>query len=464
MRGRSCAAALRRPVLPPAATLAADRTSPPATSTSRRCPRRAGRAPPRTASARRRPLPAVRGRPKLRSQGGADAAALEAVATSSDFGAPQASRRQRPIEERGREPTRLPQDDRGSLGRDASGAGRRRRHAWLVLALARDHRADGRSGRLSAPQGQQQLLSRAPRRTGRAIRRAAPRPRRARARARLSPRWHGPLALDARGRRRHVPARLQRRHLPADGPPAVAIAAWWAIAIGVVLRPGRAGARRARRWSAGGALAAFAASDAALDRLGGLGREGLPRVHRVLMYLGVLCWSCSRSRAARAASVGDGVAAGIVAVTLLALASRLFFGDVGPGAPPSFFPVRTACTIRSTTGTASRSSSASPSHCCCGPPSAERPALLRALALVPVPAMAAAIYLTSSRGGASTAAVGVLVFCALTSRRLSALVATGIAGGRRVCSRSRACWPATRSWTARSARRRPPARGRAPRC
>jgi O-antigen ligase len=59
---------------------------------------------------------------------------------------------------------------------------------------------------------------------------------------------------------------------------------------------------------------------------------------------------------------------------------------------------------------------------------AHRPASLRALALVPVPAMAAAIYLTSSRGGYAVAAVGVIVFCVLTSRRLSALVATAVAG------------------------------------
>ena len=69
---------------------------------------------------------------------------------------------------------------------------------------------------------------------------------------------------------------------------------------------------------------------------------------------------------------------------------------------------------------------------------------MRALALVPVPAMAAAIYLTSSRGGYATAAVGVLVFCALTDRRLSAVVATAIAGPARR-SPSRACSRGTRS-------------------
>jgi tetratricopeptide (TPR) repeat protein len=58
----------------------------------------------------------------------------------------------------------------------------------------------------------------------------------------------------------------------------------------------------------------------------------------------------------------------------------------------------------------------------------DRPALLRGLALAPVPAIAATIYLTSSRGGAAAAVCGVLVFLALTSRRTSALVATAIGG------------------------------------
>src|SRR6185503_2192789 len=107
---------------------------------------------------------------------------------------------------------------------------------------------------------------------------------------------------------------------------------------------------------------------------------------------------------------------------------RLFFGDVGPGAPPSFFPVRSRLhyPVNYWNGLAILAGLAFPLLLRAAV--AQRPALLRALALVPVPAMAATIYLTSSRGGYVTAAVGVIVFCALTSRRLSAVVATGIAG------------------------------------
>jgi O-antigen ligase len=116
-------------------------------------------------------------------------------------------------------------------------------------------------------------------------------------------------------------------------------------------------------------------------------------------------------------------------VILLALASRLFWGDVGPGAPPSFFPVRSRLhyPVNYWNGLAILAGLAFPLLLRAAV--AQRPAWLRALALVPVPAMASAIYLTSSRGGYVTAAVGVIVFCALTSRRLSAIVATAIAGG-----------------------------------
>jgi O-antigen ligase len=150
---------------------------------------------------------------------------------------------------------------------------------------------------------------------------------------------------------------------------------------------------------------------------------------RVLMYLGVLVLVALAVTRRTAASVADGIAFGIVAVILLALASRLFFGDVGPGAPPSFFPVRSRLhyPVNYWNGLAILAALAFPLLLRAAV--AQRPAWLRALALVPVPAMASAIYLTSSRGGYVTAAVGVIVFCALTSRRLSAIVATAVAGG-----------------------------------
>src|SRR5207248_6362847 len=45
----------------------------------------------------------------------------------------------------------------------------------------------------------------------------------------------------------------------------------------------------------------------------------------------------------------------------------------------------------------------------------------RALALATLPAVSAALYLTSSRGGFATAALGLIVFVAATSRRWGAV-------------------------------------------
>lgn len=180
---------------------------------------------------------------------------------------------------------------------------------------------------------------------------------------------------------------------------------------------------------AAGAMAAFAVLTLLSVGWAASDEKAFLEFTRVLMYLGVLVLVALAVTRRTAASVADGIALGIVAVVLLALASRLFFGDVGPGAPPSFFPVRSRLhyPVNYWNGLAILAGLAFPLLLRAAV--AQRPAWLRALALVPVPAMASAIYLTSSRGGYVTAAVGVIVFCALTSRRLSAIVATAIAGG-----------------------------------
>lgn len=180
---------------------------------------------------------------------------------------------------------------------------------------------------------------------------------------------------------------------------------------------------------AAGALAAFAVLTLLSVGWAVSDEKAFLEFTRVLMYLGVLVVVALAVTRRTAASVADGIAVGIVAVILLALASRLFWGDVGPGAPPSFFPVRSRLhyPVNYWNGLAILAGLAFPLLLRAAV--AQRPAWLRALALVPVPAMASAIYLTSSRGGYVTAAVGVIVFCALTSRRLSAIVATAIAGG-----------------------------------
>ena len=146
-----------------------------------------------------------------------------------------------------------------------------------------------------------------------------------------------------------------------------------------------------------------------------------------------------------AASVADGIALGIVAVVLLALASRLFFGDMGPGAPPSFFPVRSRLhyPVNYWNGLAILAGLAFPLLLRAAV--AQRPALLRALALVPGPG-------DGARDLPDLLAGRVRHGRRRRDRLLRADLAPALGDRRdrdrgRRCgrSRSRACWPATRS-------------------
>ena len=62
----------------------------------------------------------------------------------------------------------------------------------------------------------------------------------------------------------------------------------------------------------------------------------------------------------------------------------------------------------------------------------ERRALARGLAIAPLPALAVALYLTSSRGGIIAAALAALVYLALTSMRWQATGAILVAGAASV--------------------------------
>jgi O-antigen ligase len=210
---------------------------------------------------------------------------------------------------------------------------------------------------------------------------------------------------------------------------AIGIVAWWALAVGIALRfwPGPRPPRTAI--VTGAALAGLAVLSLLSTGWAVSDEKAFLEFTRVLMYLGVFAVVAVAVRARHAAAVSDGLALGIVGVVLLALASRFWWGDVGPGAPPSFFPVQTRLhyPVNYWNGLAILAGLALPLMLRAAV--AERPAILRAIALAPVPAIAAMIYLTSSRGGAATAICGALVFLALTTRRWNALVASVIGAG-----------------------------------
>ena len=125
-----------------------------------------------------------------------------------------------------------------------------------------------------------------------------------------------------------------------------------------------------------------------------------------------------------------GLGTGIAAVGLLALASRFF---------PEQFEATSAIRLAELYPSAGRRLNYPLEYwnglatlialgipCLLWAATAERRALLRGLAVLPIPALATALYLTSSRGGIAVATLGVIVFIAL-ARRWRALGAVAIA-------------------------------------
>ena len=208
-----------------------------------------------------------------------------------------------------------------------------------------------------------------------------------------------------------------------------AIAAWWgiAVAVGALVWPLERPPRAAL--VAGGALAALLAWTAIAISWSHSAERAFTEVNRTAFYLAVFILAVVASRRGSGGRWADGLALGIAAIGLLALTSRLFPDLIGDRGVSSFFPrgvrylgypldywnglgifiglgfpllLRAALDARSVLG--------------------------RALAIGTTPALFGALYLTSSRGGMATAALGTLVFIALCRDRLRALVALVVVG------------------------------------
>lgn len=208
----------------------------------------------------------------------------------------------------------------------------------------------------------------------------------------------------------------------------VAVVLWWGLALGAVflLWPAESIPRPALL--TGALLAAFACLTAASIAWVVNEETAFEEVNRVTTYLGAFILAVFVGTRRNVARLADGVAIGIVGVALLALAARLFpnwldaarpeglfVGDPRPSWPVGYWNGLAVLTAMSLPLLA-RVAVASPSR------------VARGLAVAPIPALAALIYLTSSRSGVATAIVGVLVFLALTSDRARALVALAVAG------------------------------------
>lgn len=208
-----------------------------------------------------------------------------------------------------------------------------------------------------------------------------------------------------------------------------AILVWWGFLVGVVftlVQP--VPVPRVALWC-GGLLVALAVWAGISTGWAPSAERAFEEMDRLLLYAGVLLLPIAFARRANAGRWMDGLALAIAVVGLLALAQRLFPGllpatniaSVLPGAKTRLqYPIGYWNGLGSFLGL--------------GVPLLLRSAVAsrtwpwRAAALAPLPALAAAIYLTSSRGGVAVALLGAVVFVALAGERMRALFALVLAG------------------------------------
>ena len=209
-----------------------------------------------------------------------------------------------------------------------------------------------------------------------------------------------------------------------------AIGVWWAMlfGVGVAVWPLAKVPREAL--IAGSFLAALAAWTLVSAAWAPSGETALSEFDLVALYLGIFVLTIVASRRANVEQWADGLALGIAAVAVLALASRLRPGlfpgsdDVAAVIPSS--RSRLSYPIGYWNGLAALMALGVPLLLRAA--LAGRSLIVRPLALAGVPVLAATIYLTSSRGGAVGAVVAGAVFVALSDRRWPALGAAAIAG------------------------------------
>src|SRR6266540_4307976 len=156
---------------------------------------------------------------------------------------------------------------------------------------------------------------------------------------------------------------------------------------------------------------------------------------RVALYVAVFAITVVASTRGNAGRWADGLALGLVAVTVIALISRFFPGTFAQKDIPRFLPAgasRLSFPVGYWNGLAVLVAMAIPlllRLAVIG-----RNPVVRGLALAPIPAIAATIYLTSSRAGVATAVVGAAAFLLFTAGRWAATGAVVVAGAGAVAA------------------------------
>ena len=207
----------------------------------------------------------------------------------------------------------------------------------------------------------------------------------------------------------------------------VGVAIWWAIALGVAVALWPLARTPRTAVICGGLLAALAVLSAASMVWADSAERALDSADRVVLYLGIFILVVALSSRGSARRWANGLAIGITAIGLVALASRLLPGVVHSPDLARYIGSATYLSYPLEYWNALAILVALAYPLLLSAAASERARWLRGLALAPLPALAATLYLTSSRGGMITAAVAVAVFLALTNRRGPAVRALALA-------------------------------------
>jgi tetratricopeptide (TPR) repeat protein len=210
----------------------------------------------------------------------------------------------------------------------------------------------------------------------------------------------------------------------------LAIAVWWTLLLAVAF--GFWPTERAPRAAIVGGLLflSFALFTAMSATWGPSAERALVEFNRVVLYLGVFLLGALAGSRARAAAWTDGLAVGLVAMAAASLTTRFFHGILDDqGGLPEHLPTaaaRLSYPVGYWNGLAILVALGTPLLLRVAT-SVSSP-VVRGAAVAPFPAVAAVVYLASSRGAAATAFVGALLFLVLSRRRWAALWALLIAG------------------------------------
>ena len=209
------------------------------------------------------------------------------------------------------------------------------------------------------------------------------------------------------------------------------MAAWWLLGVGAAF--GIASARSGIDRLAGIAVALFAAFAVwtlISIRWASNAERAFAQFNQVALYVAVLAIAIVVARRVPAYILVGGVALALVGVACVALVSRCFPSTFGLQPGSTLVPAlknRLSFPLGYWNGLGIEVALAYP--LLLSIMTWKRSRVASALAALPLPILAAVMYLTSSRGAFAAAAVGVVAFLALTPRRWPALAALVVAVG-----------------------------------